>query len=186
MVEPITIGGLVALALSTATEAAVKGVVEEATKNAYNTLKEKLSRFGSCEVDALEKSPGSVDQQLIIANLVDAQPKDEKESLRVLALRLVTTLKPSISTDNLAISREWKAELLNKTVKSFTIVFWLFEEYHRLEYQIAVPSGALELDGTEIERYSTVGKKLKTFRYFCTKTRFIVFRSDLILIIMPT
>ena len=106
MVEPITVGSLVALALSAATEAVVKGTVEEATKDAYHALKQKLSQLAFGDVQALEKSPSSISKQFVVAEIIDAQSKDNRESLRILAEALIIALNKHLSADDLVVSKE--------------------------------------------------------------------------------
>jgi hypothetical protein len=54
MVDPVTVGSLVAGALSMTAEAVLKGTVGEAVKDGYKALKEKVSHWASGEVTALE------------------------------------------------------------------------------------------------------------------------------------
>ena len=59
MADPITIGALVATALSMAAEATLKGAVGEAAKDAYKKLKDAVARWTGNDVEALEKNPTS-------------------------------------------------------------------------------------------------------------------------------
>ena len=165
MVEPFSVGGLVALALSTATEAVVKGTVEEATKDAYNALKEKLSRLSSSDVEALERSPKAVGRQVTIAEIVDAQPKDEQELLRLLAQALAAAMDKRISPDDFIIQKTWKAGIFKREDKAFVITFSHLNEHHRLECNISSFSFShpVELDGTEIFRFRWTGKQTVSF-----------------------
>jgi hypothetical protein len=161
MIDPISVGSLVALVLSTATEAVAKGVVEDATKYAYKALKEKLSQLGSAEVDALETSPGSIGRQLVVAELVDAQPKDAQESLYNLAGELAAALKKQIPDSALL----WRAELLKNVPCRFVVVFSSLKEQHRIELNTEEFSQRILLDGNIIKRFSnSVGRKNINFK----------------------
>jgi hypothetical protein len=105
MPDPETLGALVAAALSMAGEATLKGAVGEAVKDAYKALKEKASHWAGSDVEALEKIPASTTRQAVIAEIVDARPKDDQESLRVLAKTLVAGLKESAPVIGLDIGR---------------------------------------------------------------------------------
>lgn len=100
--EPVTVGSLVATSLSMAAEAALKGAVGEVVKDGYKALKEKISRWASGEVAALEATPESIGRQTVVAEIIDAQSEDERKALRVLAEVLVARLKecaPAIGLD---------------------------------------------------------------------------------------
>ena len=58
MVDPVTVGGLVASALGMAGDAIVKGAVGEAVKDIYKALNSILASAGP-EVEAMEKAPTS-------------------------------------------------------------------------------------------------------------------------------
>jgi hypothetical protein len=105
MPDPVTLGVLVAAALSMAGEATLKGAVGEAVKDAYKALKERVSHWAFSDVEALEKAPASITRQAVIAEIVDARPKDDQESLRVLAETLVAGLKESAPVIGLDIGR---------------------------------------------------------------------------------
>jgi hypothetical protein len=105
MPDPVTLGALVAAALSMAGEATLKGAVGEAVKDAYKLLKEKVSHWAFNDVEALEKTPASTTRQAVIAEIVNARPKDDQESLRVLAETLVAGLKKSALVVGLDIGR---------------------------------------------------------------------------------
>jgi hypothetical protein len=65
MVDPVTVGSLVAGALSMTAEEVLKGAVGEAVKDGYKALKEKVSHWASGEVTALEEiSHGDVGKYL--------------------------------------------------------------------------------------------------------------------------
>jgi hypothetical protein len=95
MVEPVTIGALVVSALGMAGEAALKGSVGEAAKEAYQALKEKIATWIGTDLDILEKEPASKEHQTILAEILDRQPESDQKELRDLAGRLITTLKQS-------------------------------------------------------------------------------------------
>ena len=102
MVDPVTVGSVVAAALSMAAEAVVKGAVGEAVKDGYKALKERVAFWAPGEVAALEQTPGSVGRQTIIAEIINAQTEDDQKSVRVLAEPLVAALKecaPAIGLD---------------------------------------------------------------------------------------
>ncbi|MEA2840867.1 MAG: hypothetical protein QOF41_2197 [Methylobacteriaceae bacterium] len=93
MSDPVTIGGLAALALSMGAQAALKGVVGEAAKTAYNTLKAKVSAWAGSDVQALEKTPGSKARQDVVAEAIDQQPPDDQQGVRELAKVLLDQLE---------------------------------------------------------------------------------------------
>ena len=163
MLDPISVGGLVALALSTATESIVRGIAEEATKDAYKILKEKLYRLNPADFDALEKSPESVGRQVIVAELVDSQSQEEKEEFRLLAQRLAAAMNKPVSWDDLATS--WKAVLVRHEPGSFTIAISLGDEHHRQEYKVHIYTSTIELDGHRIARVSTFGWKTNSINF---------------------
>ncbi|MGP0060803.1 MAG: hypothetical protein ACLPID_16110 [Beijerinckiaceae bacterium] len=80
----------------------LKGAVGEAVKDGYKALKEKVSHWASGEVSALEATPSSIGRQAVVAEIIDAQSEDERNSLRVLAEALIAKLKecaPAIGLD---------------------------------------------------------------------------------------
>ena len=85
MDDPVTVGSLVAGALSMTAEAHLKGVVGEAVRDGYNALKERVSHWASDELTALEITPSSKGRQVVVAEIIDAQSEDDRKSLRVLA-----------------------------------------------------------------------------------------------------
>ena len=105
MADALTVGSLVAGALSMAAEAVLKGAVGEAVKDGYKALKEKVSRWASGDVEKLEKTPGSAARQAVIAEIIDAQSEEDQISLRDLAEALVAKLKESAPAIGLDIGR---------------------------------------------------------------------------------
>ena len=105
MVDPVTVGSLVAGALSMAAEALVKGAVGAAVKDGYKALKEKVSHWASSDVMELEKAPNSATRQAVIAEIINAQSEDDRNSLRNLAEALVARLKESARAIGLDIGR---------------------------------------------------------------------------------
>ena len=93
MSDPLTIGGLVVAAIKIAAPEAVKAAVGEAVKGAYRSLTDRLLRSASAEVAMLEASPDSLDKQLAVAEIIDAQPDTDKDDLKVLAENLLAKLK---------------------------------------------------------------------------------------------
>lgn len=117
MVDPVTVGSLVAETLSMAAEAVLKGADGEAVKDGFIALKEKVSPRASSDVGALEETPGSVDRQTAIAKIINAQSEGDQKALLVLAEALVTELKECAPKIGLDIGRlkTLAAELLNLT-----------------------------------------------------------------------
>jgi uncharacterized membrane protein YhfC len=106
MVDPGTVGWLVTSVLSMVAEAALKGTVEEIVKNGYRALKERVSNWVSPhDIEALEKTPTSLARQTVIAEVVNAQSPENKESVRVLAETLIKQLKSVIPSMGLDIGR---------------------------------------------------------------------------------
>jgi hypothetical protein len=120
MVDPVTVGSLVAAALSMAAEAVVKGAAGEAVKDAYQALKEKVSHWASGEVTTLEAAPNSKGKQLAVAEIIDVQSEDERNALRVLAETLIARLKEHAPIIGIDMSRvtELEAQFGNIKVTS--------------------------------------------------------------------
>jgi hypothetical protein len=95
MSDPMTIGALTSLAISTAVEQLVKTGVGEGVVSAYKALKEKVSHLTSGEVTTLEAAPASKGKQLAVAEIIDAQSEDDKQELQILTERLLARLKES-------------------------------------------------------------------------------------------
>src|SRR4051812_37554546 len=93
MPDPITVGALAATALSMSAEAALKGSVGEAAKDAYKKLKETVARWTGNDVEALEENPTSTARQAVIAEEIDRQPASEQEVVHALATTLIEALK---------------------------------------------------------------------------------------------
>jgi hypothetical protein len=95
MADPVTIGVLTASALAMAGEAALKGAVGEAAKDAYKTLKSRVAQWAGSDVGALEKTPASQARRAVVAEAVDSQSGEEQAALRRLAQELLAALKRS-------------------------------------------------------------------------------------------
>ena len=101
MADPITVGMLVAGALSLGGEAA-KTAVGEAVKDAYKSLKAKLAIWAAGDVAELEKTPRSDLRKAVIAEVVNNLPAKDQHELRGMAQVLATNLKeaaPAIGLD---------------------------------------------------------------------------------------
>jgi hypothetical protein len=109
MVDPVTVGSLVAGALGMAADAlkrAVKDAAGEAIMEGYHALKDKVSHWASGDdVAALEAAPSSKARQAVVAEIIDAQSDDDKEALRILAETLIAKLTDSAPTIGLDIGR---------------------------------------------------------------------------------
>jgi hypothetical protein len=68
-------------------------------------LKEKVSHWASNDVEALAQTPTSTTRQAVIAEIVDARPKDDQEPLHALAETLVAGLKQHAPATGLDIGR---------------------------------------------------------------------------------
>lgn len=118
MADLVTVGSLVAGALSMTAEALLKGTVGEAAKDGYEALKEKVSRWASGDIVELEKTPSSGPRQAVIAEIIDRQSEEDRELLRALAEALVAKLKespPAIGLDISHLNALW-VQLGNITV----------------------------------------------------------------------
>jgi hypothetical protein len=93
MTDPLTIGGLTALALGTAADAMLKGAVGEAVKDAYSALKDRIAVWAGRDVATLELAPDSNRTRLAIAEIVDRQSADELSELRDVVDKLIDALK---------------------------------------------------------------------------------------------
>jgi hypothetical protein len=105
MPEPITIGALVATALSLASEAVVKAGVDVAVKDAYESLKVKISAWAANDTAELERTPNSRLRQAVIAEKIDSLPASDQDVLRNTAERLLDILKKQAPTIGLDIRR---------------------------------------------------------------------------------
>ncbi len=93
MTDSVTIGTLAASALAMASDAALKGFVGEAVKDAYKKLKDKIAHWAGADVDALEKAPASTARKDLIAEAIDGQPAEEQALVKALAAELLAALK---------------------------------------------------------------------------------------------
>jgi hypothetical protein len=120
MADPVTVGTLVAGTLGMGAEAVLKSAVGEAVKEGYKALKEKVSHWAAGDVVALEAAPASKTRQAVVAEIIDAQPVDEKKSLRSLAEALVARMKENAPAIGLDIGRltALEVQLGNITVSS--------------------------------------------------------------------
>jgi hypothetical protein len=141
MTDPVTVGALVVGALSMTAEAVLKGAVGEAAKDGYKALKEKVSRWASGDVEELEKTPGSAARQAVIAEIIDAQPKEDQLLLRDLAEALVAKLKESAPTIGLDIGRLTDVETRLRKITVTQGVGARIQE---------VRGGRLEVDGLKV------------------------------------
>jgi hypothetical protein len=105
MSDPVTLGVVVASALSMAAEAVVKSGVGEVVKDCYKALKDRVSQWASGEVATLEAAPSSKGKQLAVAEIIDAQTRDDKAGLRALADALIAKLKENASAIGVDINR---------------------------------------------------------------------------------
>ena len=103
MSDSVTIGALASLALSMASEAALKGVVGAGVKDAYKALKNKIAHWASGDLEALEKNPSSVARRAVIAETIDELSDDEKMSVKTLADALTEALKQSAAPGPIGI-----------------------------------------------------------------------------------
>jgi hypothetical protein len=100
MADPITVGALVALALSSTAGEVFKSTVSEVVKDAYKALREKILPVAGHDIAALEKTPTSKARQEIIAELVDGLPADQREPIRALANQLIkASIKEPATSD---------------------------------------------------------------------------------------
>ena len=120
MSDPVTLGLLAAQTLALAAPEILKTSVGEATKDAYKALKEKIARWAGAEVQALEAAPSLKSKQFAVAELIDAQPDDEREKLRGLIDALVERLKAEAPVIGLHIGalRNVETELGNITART--------------------------------------------------------------------
>jgi hypothetical protein len=112
MPDPVTLGGLAALALSMTAESMLKGTVGEAAKEAYHALKNKIAQWAGGDVAALEQTPASASRQAVIAEEIDRQSPEDRANIRSLAIALMDELEKrqrsgpiGIDTDRLEAAR---------------------------------------------------------------------------------
>lgn len=122
MADPVTIGAVVAWALSLGGEAIVKGSLGEATKDAYKALKTSVSRWAASDVGELEKAPASNTRKAVIAEMIDQLSRGDQEMLRDLAQTLTDKLKEEAPTIGLDVGRltALEVQLGNVTVSHGT------------------------------------------------------------------
>ncbi len=118
MTDPVTTGTLVAWTVGMASEAALRGVVGEAVKDAYKALKVQVSRWAASDVVELEKNPNSVPRRALISEAIDGLSQNDRESLGKLAQTLVSRLKEQASAIGLEVNQltALEVELGNITV----------------------------------------------------------------------
>lgn len=93
MSDPVTIGAIASMVLSMASEAALKGAVGEAVKDAYKALKGKISHWAAGDVEALERNPASLPRRAVLAEVIDQLPENDKISVQALTTELAEALK---------------------------------------------------------------------------------------------
>jgi hypothetical protein len=105
MTDPVTVGGLVVLSIKMVAPEVLKAAVGEAVKDAYRELKQKIGRWASSELATLEAAPDSKNAELVVAEIIDAQPVPDKNDLRDLAENLLAKLKERAPPIGLDIAR---------------------------------------------------------------------------------
>jgi hypothetical protein len=93
MADPVTLGALAAAALAMAAEAALKGAVGEAAKDAWKALRDKVAAWAGGDVEALEKAPASAARQAVVAEAIDTRPADDRAAAGALAKELIAALR---------------------------------------------------------------------------------------------
>jgi hypothetical protein len=86
-------GAMVAAVFVAAAEAALKGTLSAAAKDAYRVLKDWIGTWAADEVQALEKTPDSAVRSALLAEVIDARGADDQAKTRLLAQRLIERLK---------------------------------------------------------------------------------------------
>jgi hypothetical protein len=120
MADPVTIGTLGALALSTAAEALVKGAVGEAVKDAYQGLKSLLTKRAAPDISALEENPKSAARQAVVGELIDGLPRGDLDEVAALVQRLTTALQSAASTHPIGVDLE-RLSAMNLTLESLHV-----------------------------------------------------------------
>jgi hypothetical protein len=92
MPDPITVGALVAAAISAGASEAGKAVLGQAARDAYDKLKAAAARVLGPALGMLEKKPDSGDLAAGVAAEVDQQPEPVRAELRELAEALRAAL----------------------------------------------------------------------------------------------
>src|SRR5258707_1185439 len=93
MIDPLTIGSFAAKILGMVCEAAVKGSVGEAVKDAYKPLKHKIAEWAQCDIERVEHAPTLEPCQAALAASIDRRPIPDQEEVRILAKRLLAALQ---------------------------------------------------------------------------------------------
>lgn len=88
-----TIGALAVEALSIAAQAALRGTVGEAVKDAYKALKHKIAQWAEGDITALEKAPDSKERQEILTKEIDKQLPQDLAQIRSLAAALIDEME---------------------------------------------------------------------------------------------
>jgi len=92
MEEAVTVGALVASALSVGGATFVKDFITEGAKDLYGQLRGRLVRLSAPAVESLEANPNSAIRQGVIAEIVDERDEGEKLELATLARALIDAL----------------------------------------------------------------------------------------------
>jgi hypothetical protein len=93
LADPITIGELVATAMSTVAEIMFKTSVEEGVKDAYKALKEAVANWVGKDVEELEKKPGSAARKAVIAEGINDRSPEDVDKIRSLLSTLIVRMK---------------------------------------------------------------------------------------------
>jgi len=94
MIDPATIGSLIASILAIAGKEALKGTIGKAAKDAYKVLKWAVAQWAAApDIEALEKAPMSPRPRTAVAKAIDSHPASDKAAVSALAQRLVAELK---------------------------------------------------------------------------------------------
>jgi hypothetical protein len=103
----MTIGTVAAAAFTMAAEALLKGSIGLATKDAYNLLKKRISKWAGHDLDAAERSPSSPARSAVLAEAIDSLANGEQRVIKNLAAKLIDEMEkdPKLATIGLKIGQ---------------------------------------------------------------------------------
>lgn len=93
MFESVSIGDLAVAVLGTGSDAVTRGLAGKDVKKAYNALRKHACIMAPNEVPYLELLPHSVARRGVLGYILDGNPKEYDDELRILVRALITQLK---------------------------------------------------------------------------------------------
>jgi hypothetical protein len=104
MAEALSVGTFIAEVVAMAAEAALKGSISEAAKEAYHALKAKIGKWASADLDHLEEQPEAMGCRATLAEKID-EHEDDKTEAHALAGKLLEALSAAEGAAALDVER---------------------------------------------------------------------------------